>query len=282
MTVNDAEFRRNPSRTMDWPGVGQVCRLGLATRGNTGLESEDVERAVAAGVNYLNWCGHSDGMQDWIRQAGPRRGDVHVAVQFSARTAVEAERELEKCLEDLGTEYLDVVTYYYVESAAEWEELTGPGGAAEVIEDARESAVVRSIGLTSHQRSLAAGFAMSGRLDMLMIRYNAAHRGAEVDVFPETDSRGLPVVAFTCQRWGGLASPTPGDPTGFQPPSAPEWYRWVLCQSAVTVALAAPNGADELDEVLGVLGDWKGQDDAWYQQLSEHGMRVYHHGGGFP
>ena len=50
----------------------------------------------------------------------------------------------------------------------------------------------------------------------------------------------------------------------------------------MTVALAAPNGADELDEVLGVLGDWKGQDDAWYQQLSEHGMRVYHHGGGFP
>ena len=42
----------------DWPQVGQVCRLGLATRGNTSLEPEDVELAFDQGINYLNWCRH--------------------------------------------------------------------------------------------------------------------------------------------------------------------------------------------------------------------------------
>jgi len=39
-----------------------VCRLGLATRGNTHLASQDVAHAIDRGINYLNWCGHPDGM----------------------------------------------------------------------------------------------------------------------------------------------------------------------------------------------------------------------------
>ena len=39
---------------------------------------------------------------------------------------------------------------------------------------------------------------------MLMIRYNAAHRGAESDVFPVTDALGTPVVTFTGLRWKDL------------------------------------------------------------------------------
>jgi hypothetical protein len=38
------------------PALPEVCRFGLATRGNTHLKTEDVELAIARGVNYLNWC----------------------------------------------------------------------------------------------------------------------------------------------------------------------------------------------------------------------------------
>ena len=61
-----------------------------------------------------------------------------------------------------------------------------------------------------------------------MIRYNAAHRGAEREVFPVTDALGLPVIAYTALRWGGLLRPTPDDPPGFVVPPAPAWYRFVL------------------------------------------------------
>ncbi len=238
--------------------------------------------AVDRGVNYLNWCGHPDGMRDAIRQLGSRRSDVRVAIQFSARSADAARRELKATLAELRTDWIDVATYYYVEHEDEWDEIVAPGGAAEVLEKARAAGTIRSIGLTSHQRSLAARCAESGRLDLLMIRYNAAHRGAEDDVFPVTNRLQLPVVAFTCLRWGALLRKTPDDPDGFMPPSAADCYRFVLANPSVAVALMAPDGCDELESSLEILDDWRMPSNADFQRLCKHGDRVRRHAGHFP
>src|SRR5262245_50052004 len=119
----------NPRRTARFGGLGEVCRAGLATRGNTRLEPEAVLAAVHAGCNYLNWCGQADGLSAAVRRIGTRRREVLVAVQLEARTAAAARRELDEYLGELGTPYLDVVTYYYVEADDEWRALTEPGGA---------------------------------------------------------------------------------------------------------------------------------------------------------
>src|SRR5262249_21774664 len=142
---------------------------------------------------------------------------------------------------------VDVLTYYYVEEQSEWDEITGPGGAHEYCEKATRAGQVRFIGVTSHQRPLAAQMAKSGLLDLLMIRYNAAHRGAEQDIFPVADSLGIPVVVYTCLRWGALLEPTPDDPPGFVPPRAPAWYRFAMQSPSVTVALMAPDNRTELN-----------------------------------
>ena len=65
-------------------------------------------------------------------------------------------------------------------------QLAARTATAEAIEEARHDGVILAVGATSHQRRLPATIAQSGRLDMLMIRYNAAHRGAEGDGFPVT------------------------------------------------------------------------------------------------
>lgn len=272
----------NLPRDLLLPGLGRVVRLGLATRGNTGLDRDAVLAAIDRGVNYLNWCGHPDGLRKAIRELGPRRGQVRIAVQLEARSGAAASRELAGFLGELGTDFLDVVTYYYVERADEWAEIIAPGGAAEVLEEARRQGVVRAIGLTSHQRPLAAMIAATGRLDLLMIRYNAAHRGAENDVFPTTIQRNLPVVAFTGLRWGELLRSTPDDPPGFVVPRAPEWYRFVLAHPAVSVALMAPDGPEELAENLSLLDHWRDLAPEEYTILKEHGDRVRRHAGQFP
>lgn len=238
--------------------------------------------AIDRGVNYLNWCGHPDGMRDAIRQLGSRRSDVRIAIQFSARSADAARRELQASLTELQTDYIDVVTYYYVEHQDEWGVIVSSGGAAEVLEEARTAGTIRSIGLTSHQRALAASWAESGRLDLLMIRYNAAHRGAEDDVFPITNRLQLPVVAFTCLRWGTLMRKTPDDPNDFTPPSAADCYRFVLANPSVSVALMAPDGRDELVSNLDILDDWRLPSSEDHQRLCKHGDRVRRHAGHFP
>ena len=263
-------------------GLGTITRLGLATRGNTRLETSDVYLALDRGVNYWNWCGHADGMQRAIRELGPRRRDVFIAVQLSARTATHARRELKRFLCDLGTDYIDVVTYYYVEDSTEWQQIVSSNGAAAVLEQARRSGMVRSIGVTSHQRPLARRIADSGAVDLVMVRYNAAHRGCEQDVFPVTARNGLPVVAFTCLRWGALLRPTPGDPPRFRPPPAPLWYRFVLTRPEVSIALMAPNGAAELEENLSILSGPPALDEADYARLAERGQQVRRFAGHFP
>ncbi len=181
----------------------------------------------------------------------------------------------------LGTRYVDVLTLYYVEHATEWAEITAPGGALRYLQEAKRDGAVRRIGITSHQRPLVAEMARSGLLDTVMIRYNAAHRGAEREVFPVTQPLGLPVIAYTALRWGALLHPTPDDPQGFLVPRPPAWYRFVLQQSAVAVALAAPQSRAELDEDLGVLEASEPLTDEAYAMLAGHGERVRRHAGSF-
>jgi predicted aldo/keto reductase-like oxidoreductase len=268
---------RTPHFTFDRP----LCRLGLATRGSTRLTPADVRRALDRGVNFLNWCGAPDSLSAAVADLGPRRREVMVCVQFEARTAEEARRELRAILDELRTDYVDVLTFYYVEEPSEWQQIIGPGGALEFCREAQRRGEVRVLGVTSHQRPLAAEMARGGPLDLLMIRYNAAHRGAEAEVFPVTDALGMPVVVYTCLRWGALLQGTPDDPPGFVVPRAPAWYRFALQSPSVTVALMAPDNREELQEDLGVLaaGPLSAEE---YERLAAHGRRVRRCAGAFP
>jgi predicted aldo/keto reductase-like oxidoreductase len=260
-----------------------VCRLGLASRGNTGLTADDVHFARQRGVNFLNWCGtHGNGMSRAIAELGKDRGDVLVCAQFEARTAAEAAEELPSMLAELRTDYLDVVTFYYVETAEEWSQMRDVGGALSYCAAARRDGRVRMLGLTSHQRPLATAIARTGLLDILMLRYNAAHRGLERDVFPTTDALGIPIIGYTALRWGALMEPTPDDPPGFTVPGASAWYRFALQSPSINVVLAAPDDRKELVEDLAVL-DAKGPlSTEEYSRLAAHGRRVRKYGGAFP
>jgi predicted aldo/keto reductase-like oxidoreductase len=282
MTTALAPFLLTPFRS---PRAGRhepMCRLGLATRGQGELTPDDVFHAVERGVNFLNWCGNPDGLSRAVADLGRRRNEVAVCVQFEARTATEAATELRQILHELHTDYVDVLTFYYVEEPDEWRQIIGPGGALETCASAQRDGVVRMLGLTSHQRPLAAEAVRSGLLDMLMIRYNATHRGAETEIFPVTTKLGLPVVVYTCLRWGALLRLTPDDPAGFTPPAAPLWYRFALQHPAATVALMAPESRAELDEDLSVLTATGPLPPEEYEVLAAHGQRVRKHGGRFP
>jgi aryl-alcohol dehydrogenase-like predicted oxidoreductase len=197
-----------------------VCRLGLASHEGSQLNPGDIESALDRGVNFLNWAGSEDACSEAIASLGKRRSDVVVCVQFAARSAADAADELRGLLAALHTDYVDVLTFYYVESAAEWDTLTATNGALGFCRRAQRDGRVRRLGATTHQRPLAADMARSGFLDVLMLRYNAAHRGAEAEVFPTTDALGIPIIAYTALRWGGLLRATPDDPPGFKVPTA--------------------------------------------------------------
>jgi hypothetical protein len=174
MTVPaEGSFLHRPAAAYGKP----ICRLGLASHDGSSLTVADVHHALDRGVNFLNWAGSEDTISQAVAGLGRRREDVVVCVQFGARTAVESGEELRSILSALGSDYVDVVTFYYVESAEEWSEIVGPGGALAYCRDACRAGQIRRLGVTTHQRPLGAAMVQSRLLDVLMIRYNAAHRG---------------------------------------------------------------------------------------------------------
>src|SRR5687767_6658320 len=133
----------HPSLTVAFGSLGTVCRLGLATRGAGMLDPHDILHALDRGINFLNWHGGTDGLSGAIAELGPRRRHLVVCVQFEARTAAESESELASILRELRTDYVDVLTFYYVEHLSEWQQIAGTGGALAYCRRAQEEGKVR-------------------------------------------------------------------------------------------------------------------------------------------
>jgi aryl-alcohol dehydrogenase-like predicted oxidoreductase len=152
-------------------------------------------------------------------------------------------RRVERVLRDLGTDYLDVLQLY-------WAGVTSSLDARNLEEMVRlrEEGKVRALGVSIHDRKRAGRLALDSPLDLLMIRYNAAHPGAEVDVFPFLAPRRPAVVAYTATAWRRLLRP----PRGWTGPAATagECYRFCLGNPQVDVVLCSPANAAQLREDL--------------------------------
>ncbi len=137
-----------------------------------------------------------------------------------------------------GVDVIDVFYAEYVSPSDDLGTVTGKEGTLAEIWKYREEGKVRFVGVTTHNRPLAVDLIESGRVEVLMHRYNIAHRGAEEKVFPAAQREGLPVVSFTNTRWGSLLR---GHPDWVEPvPTAVDCYRYVLRHPALHRALSAP------------------------------------------
>src|SRR5207248_8095170 len=123
----------------------------------------------------------------------------------------------------------------------------------ELIDELRpwnEEGMLRLVWATAHDRSLARRLAADPRVDVLMHRFNMAHRKAAREVFPAAAKARTPIVAFTATRWGTLLEPR-ADWRG-PPPTASDCYRYCLVHRPVQVVLTAPRSLAELEQNLGV------------------------------
>jgi aryl-alcohol dehydrogenase-like predicted oxidoreductase len=92
---------------------------------------------------------------------------------------------------------------------------------------------------------------LAARVDVLMHRFNMAHRKAAREVFPAAAKARTPIVAFTATRWGTLLKPYADWPG--RPPTASDCYRYCLVEPPVHLVLTAPRSLAELKQNLDVL-----------------------------
>mgnify|MGYP002399651182 CR=1 FL=1 len=81
-----------------------------------------------------------------------------------------------------------------------------------------------------------------------MARYNAAHRGAEQDIFPHLQKHNPGLISYTATRWSYLLRRPKNYPKDGRIPTAGECYRFVLSNPDVDVCLTAPYNEKQLLE----------------------------------
>lgn len=244
----------------------KVFRMGLAA--NYGIAGDDVRAALDRGVNYLYYTARGT-MKEPAREALKRdRDKVALAVTatvgyfgFSVRLGAE------RALKAFGTDYLDVYQLGWLGVGAAMTQ-----GVMEELVRLKESGKVRAIGTSIHDRPRAGRLAEESPLDLLMIRYNAAHPGAEKDIFPHLERRKPAVVAYTATSWRKLLK-APSGWTG-RVPTAGDCYRFCLTSPHVDVVLTGPASGKQLDENLAALE--KGPlDDDEMKWMREFGRAVH-------
>jgi aryl-alcohol dehydrogenase-like predicted oxidoreductase len=221
-----------------------VCRLGLSASYRPGKRA--VYRGLDEGLNLFFCYGFDTQMIGVLREIPGARRQQYCVVSGAHNllwTYLDLQRTLERRLRQLRTEYVDVFLLLGV-----MKEKQLPPQARDELYRLREKGLTRAVGISTHNRDLAGRLAAGGELDVIMMRYNAAHRGAETDIFPHLDRHNPGVLSYTATRWRQLLRRPRGWPTEGRIPTAGMCYRFVLTNPHVDVCLTAPSNIRQLEE----------------------------------
>ena len=221
-----------------------VCRIGLAASYRPGEKA--VRRALDEGVNYLFCYAFDNQMTRVVRSLKADQRERICLATGGYNWIVwhpPLRKSLERALRRLKTDYIDVFHYLGVMKPQHF----GPRVREELAELRREGRI-KAVAISCHDRKFAGELAASGELDVVMVRYNAAHPGAERDVFPHVATHGVGVVSYTATRWTYLLRRPKGWPASEPVATAGQCYRFVLSNPHVHVVLTAPRSEKELVE----------------------------------
>jgi aryl-alcohol dehydrogenase-like predicted oxidoreductase len=132
--------------------------FGAAALGRLRQERADevLEQLLAAGVNHLDTAatyGDSElRIAPWLAE---HRERFFLATKTGVRDGHGARAELERSLERLQVDSVDLVQLHNLVEPDEWEVAHGPGGALEALAQARDEGLVRHIGVTGHGTRIA-------------------------------------------------------------------------------------------------------------------------------
>ncbi len=151
-----------PTRNLGKTGY----KIGIfSLGGQAALEKPDneaiavpiVERALDLGVNYIDTSSIYGGPLRWSEQyvgkvMARRRNQAFLATKTRERTRDDSMRMIEKSLQLLQTDHVDLWQLHDVGTLHDIELIFGKGGAMEALLEMKEQKVVRHLGITGHYR----------------------------------------------------------------------------------------------------------------------------------
>lgn len=257
----------------------EVGRIGIGC--GTGLSAADLEYAVSRGINYIftstdfhavTYSRSWDAIRSLCGRNSRRRDEVVLA---AASYVCDPEKLIGVLMDQLlalNLDYVDIFQWGWVtrqndidllmDSAHQL--LRTPAGCRtlqecgvvvrQVEDELRSAGYARYLAISSHDRSLIRGVLEHRLVDVAMLRYNIAHRGAESEIFPFLNRDRLGTVAFnTTHNWSSLTVPPRTLPAEKYTPTHQDLYRFALDRPEIDVVLTGPATREQIDKSLETL-----------------------------
>ena len=244
----------------------EVGRLGVAC--GYGAPTDAFEEAFEQGVNYFYWG--SLRRSNMVRamkniSARGKRDQLVVVIQVYNRIASMLAGSVEKGLQKAGLDYADVLLLG-------WHNSLPSARLLDAAQKLKENSRVKTLAMSGHHRPAFPVVAEKGIFDIFHVRYNAAHRGAETDVFPKLPNDDRPgIVTYTATRWGKLLK-AGKMPSGEKTPNGSDCYRFVLSNPDVDVCMTGPKNREQMQEALKTLelGPLNEEEMDWMKLVGDH------------
>jgi len=248
-----------------------VGRLGVAS--GYGAPGTALERAFERGVNYIFWGSRrGEPFGAALKRLGPQRERFVLVIESYTRVAGLLSWSLERALRTLSFDYTDVLLLGL------WNKPV-PERILDAARKLKERGLVRFLAVSTHKRTLVPRIAAGRDFDVVHFRYNAAHPGAEQDIFPHLPPASRPgMVSFTATAMRGLLGKGPLQgilpgmhklPKSERVPTAADCYRFVLTRPEVDVCLTGPANAAQMEAALEALrqGPMSEEELAWMRRV---------------
>ena len=246
-------------------------------------EQPDADAAVAKafdqGITYFDVAPQYGDAQQVLGPAlKPYRDRVTLACKTLMRTGPEAAAELDDSLRKLETDHFDIYQLHSMTTDEDFEQATGPGGALEIVERARDAGKVRLVGFSAHDESIALKLIETGRFDTMLYPLNFTPYTQGVfgpAALDAANARGMGVMALKAMARGrvGKGEDRSYDKCWYHPEDRPEGAHQLLrfTLNLPGVAAAIPPGDPSLFDLALDLAD-RGLDplsDDELQQLQQ-------------
>lgn len=254
---------------------GLSCaRLGIGA--DQGIDAAALELAFERGINYFYWGSRrTPGMREAIKRLAPKhRSELVIALQSYDVTGLTTGLGFKRGLSQLGIDYADVLILGKRDAPVSKR-------AREVALSLRDAGLVKHLCVSAHERKTYQAHLALGIFDLIMVRYNCAHTGAEREVFPlvqgQADRPG--VLCYNTTRWGHLFDPA-WVPAGERTPTPNHLYRFALSHPCVDMVLTAPKNREQLLANLETLTQPPLDDEerAWLLRVGKHVHGLSPHG----
>ncbi|MGP1382981.1 MAG: aldo/keto reductase [Thainema sp.] len=234
-----------------------------------------IQRAVELGIRYFDTAANYGPSEDFLGKVLPaHRENVVIATKTSKRDYDGAWRELERSLQRLKTDSIDLWQFHALTYDWDVDTLLQPQtGAIKAAQEAQEQGLIRYVGVSGHHDANIIATALRRYpFDTALVPINAADKHTDqpfiTTLLPVAQEQNVAVIAMKVPAYGKLFKP--GVLSGM-----PEALGYTLSQPGVQLCIIAADTVAQLEENVAAAQDFQPLDAATMADIEQRTASVW-------